>query len=76
MYSEWVPIGKFVKGAILIVTSVIIFMLALVAVFIQPLDYNATISMGFSVTVLVLIWVLFFNYRGIKIQISSDKLTV
>lgn len=64
------------KGAILIVTSVIIFMLALVAVFIQPLDYTAIISMGFSLTILVLIWVLVFNYRGIKIQISSDSLTV
>ena len=70
MYSEWVPTGKFVKGTILAVASLIIFVLAMLAVFIQPLDAEAVIGMGVSVAVV------FLNFRGIKIQLSSETLTV
>lgn len=76
VYSEWVPTGKFVKGTILAVMSLIIFMLAMLAVFIQPLDAEAVIGMGVSVAVSVFILVVFLNFRGIKIQLSSETLTV
>ena len=76
VYSEWVPAGKFVKTTILAVTSLIIFVLVMLAVFIQPLDAEAVIGMGASVAVLVFILVVSLNFRGIKIQLSSETLTV
>ena len=76
MYTEWVPTGKFVKATILAVTSAIVIVLVLLAVFIQPLDSEAFIGMGVSSAVLAFILVLFLNFRGIKIQVSPERLTV
>jgi hypothetical protein len=73
-HVEWVPTGKFVKGVILATTSLVIIILALIVVFIQPLDFEAIIGIGISLAVLVFISLLFINFRGIRIQITSDKL--
>lgn len=75
-YSEWVPTGKFVKGTILATTSLIIIVLVSIVVFIQPLDFEALIGIGVSLAVLVFILLLFMNFRGIRIQITSDRLLV
>jgi hypothetical protein len=76
MYTEWVPTGKFVKATISAVASTIIIVLAMIAVFIQPLDTEAVFGMGVSAAVLAFILVLFLNFRGIKIQLNHEKLTV
>lgn len=76
MYTEWVPTGKFVKAIILAVTSAIILVLVLLAVFIQALESEIVVVMGASSAVLAFILVLFLNFRGIKIQLSPEKLTV
>jgi hypothetical protein len=76
MYAEWVPNGWFVKGTILSVSSAIVFAIAMIAVFFQPLDSEAIIGIGASTAVLGLILLLFLNYSGINIQISSANLSV
>ncbi|PVX25605.1 MAG: hypothetical protein CW716_07760 [Candidatus Bathyarchaeum sp.] len=76
MYAEWVPNGWFVKGTILSVSSAIMFVIAMIAVFMHPLDAEATIGIGVSTAVLGFILLLFLNYRGIKIQINSNNLSV
>jgi hypothetical protein len=76
MYIEWVPAGKFVKAIIAAAASAIVLVLLLLAVFVQPLDSEAVIGMGVSSAVLAFILVLFLNYRGIKIQLNHERLTV
>ena len=70
MYSEWVPTGTFVKVTILAVTSAIVFLLLALAVFLHPLDTEASIGFGVSIATLIFILILFLNFRGIKIQLS------
>lgn len=76
LYTEWVPNGKFVKGTILAVASSIILALAMMAVFVRPLDFETAIGMIVSSAVLVFILVLYLNFRGIKIQLDSERLRV
>ena len=76
VYQEWVPTGVFVKATILIVASSIVFLLLMLAIFLRPIDTEAVIGIGVSIITLVFILVLFLNFRGIKIQVSSERLTV
>ncbi len=76
VYQEWVPTGAFVKATILIVASSIVFLLLTLAVFLRPIDTEAVIGFGVSITTLVFILILLLNFRGITIQVSSEKLTV
>lgn len=75
-YAEWVPNGWFVKGTILGVSSAIVFVIAMVAVFVQPLDFDSIVGIGVSGGVLGFILLVFLNFRGIKIQINSGNLSV
>jgi uncharacterized membrane protein YdbT with pleckstrin-like domain len=75
-YNEWVPTGAFVKVTILASTSAIFFLLLTLAVVLHPLNTEAAIGLGVSIVVLFFILVLFMNFRGIKIQLDSEKLTV
>ena len=74
-YSEWVPIGRLVKGLVLATTVWILVGIALVVAFL-PLDLEALIGVGVSLVILIFILLLFVNFRGIRIQIASDKLIV
>ncbi|MCZ2855885.1 MAG: hypothetical protein O2U62_02195 [Candidatus Bathyarchaeota archaeon] len=76
VYQEWVPTGAFVKATILIVASSIVFLLLTLAVFLRPIDTEAVIGFGVSITTLVFILILLLNFRGITIQVSSERLTV
>ena len=75
-YHEWVPTGLFVKIIVLIVSLSIIFLLLIFAVFFHPLNMEAFIGFGASILTLVFVLALFFNFRGIRIQISSKCLSV
>jgi hypothetical protein len=75
-YSEWVPTGKFVKGLILFTFSLIVVVITLVLVFVEPLDFEGFIGIGVSLVVFVFIFLLFLNFRGIRVQLTSDKLVV
>ena len=75
-YVEWVPTGRFIKGAKLATTFLIVIVLALLIVFVQPLDMEAFIGIGVSVSVLIFILLLLVNFRGITIKIDSEKVRV
>ena len=64
------------KATISAVASTIILVLVMIAVFVQPLDTEAVFGMGVSAAVLAFILVLFLNFRGIKIQLNPESLTV
>ncbi len=75
-YVEWIPAGRFIKGAKLTTTFLIIIVFALLIVFVQPLDIEAFIGIGVSVSVLIFILFLLVNFRGITIKIDSEKVRV
>jgi hypothetical protein len=76
VYYEWVPTGTFVKVTILAVTSAIIVLLMTLVFYLHPLTTEGLVGFGVSLLTLALILVLSWNFRGITIQISSEKLTI
>ena len=75
-YVEWVPAGRFIKVAKLVTTFFIVIVFVSLLVFVRPLDTENLIGIGVSGAVLVFILFLLVNFRGIKIQIDSEKLRV
>jgi len=76
VYHEWVPTGAFVKATVLIVTSMIAVLLLILAVFLRPLSTEGVVGFGVSLLTLVFILVVFLNFRGIEIQLNSERLKV
>jgi hypothetical protein len=75
-YREWVPTGTFVKVTILAVVSAIVVLLLTLAVFLHPLNTEGLVGFGVSLLTLNFILVVFLNFRGIRIQLNSEGLTV
>ena len=75
-YHEWVPSGAFVKVTIWAVASLIVFLLLILAAFLHPLSTEGLVGFGVSILTLMFILVLLLNFRGIKIQFSSEELVV
>ena len=75
-YHEWVPTGTFVKVTIWTVASLIVFLLLILTVFLHPLNTEGLIGFGASTLTLIFILILLLNFRGIKIQLSSEELLV
>jgi len=75
LYSEWVPAGAFVKFLVSTLSIIIVF-LNLIVAFLFNLSTEGFIGFTFSWIILGFILFLFFNYRGLQIQINSRKLLV
>ncbi|UCB60910.1 MAG: hypothetical protein JSW72_02305 [Candidatus Bathyarchaeota archaeon] len=76
VYHEWVPTGAFVKITILAAASAIVVLLLILAVFLYPLSTEGLLGFGVSISTLMFILVLCLNFKGIRIQLSSEELTV
>jgi hypothetical protein len=75
-YVEWVPAGRFVKATVFIVILAMLIILVVLVVSLQLLAGEDFIGFGFFIGTLSFILIVFMNFRGIKIQISSKKLYV
>jgi len=73
IYTEWVPLGKFVKAIILLVCLLILSLGIIISVFIPKELIFAGIILG---VVSLLIFLMYWNYRGLKIALTSNKLEV
>jgi len=73
LYTEWVPIGRFVK---ILVLSVLILFVSLGIVFtaFQPIEMSF-IGIIFGV-VCIFIYLLYWNYRGLSITLTNNRLEV
>jgi len=76
LYNEYVPTGAFVKVIIMAVLSLIGVLLLVLAVYHQPWDTEAIVGFGVSILTLVFVSIFALNFRGIKIQLSSEMLSV
>ena len=74
-YSEWVPTGALVKSLFVGFSAyIVIFTLALFLFTEVSLDTVYGLAFGWGILAFLLF--LFWNYRGLKIQISSKELFV
>jgi hypothetical protein len=75
-YVEWVPAGKFVRATISIVIVSMLILFAVLFVSLQPLTGEDFIGFGVFIGTSFFVLLIFMNFRGIKIQISSQNLFV
>jgi hypothetical protein len=75
VYKEWVPIGVLIKVLMTVFSAIVVFGTLFMVLWV---DLSVEDLYGFIVAWAVLAFVLFlfWNYRGIKIKISLDELSV
>ena len=73
-YSEWVPAGVLVKVSFAIVSVIIVFVTFSVFLFSEELLAEDILGVAFSWAVLGVLLFIFWNFRGIRIQITDKKL--
>ncbi len=73
VYTEWVPLGKFVKILILFVSLLILSLGIIISALIHKEFAFIGIILG---VVSLLIFLMYWNYRGLKITLTSNKLEV
>ena len=74
-YREWVPAGTLVKG-LMATFSVIVVFGTLAIVLLMKMSVEDVFGIALAWAVLAFVLFLFWNYRGIRIQISSNRLFV
>jgi hypothetical protein len=74
-YTEWVPMGKLVKGLVAMFVALEIF-ITFTILFFEGLSAESIVPVVISWGVLTFIGFLIWNYRGLRIQISKDHLIV
>jgi hypothetical protein len=75
-YSEWVPAGALVKGLFLMVTSIIVVVTIVVFLFSQEVLVEDFFGIAFAWVILFVLLFVFWNYRGLRIQITNYRLSV
>lgn len=73
VYTEWVPAGKFVKAVILFAFLLILSLSIIIPVIISEELWFVGIISG---VVSLLIFLFYLNYRGLKINLTSNQLEV
>lgn len=74
-YNEWVPAGKLVKGLVAIVSVIIVFM-TIAVLLLSKVTISDVFVAAFCWGTLVFILLVFWNYRGFRIQIKDDRLSL
>ena len=74
-YSEWVPTGALVKSLFVGFSAYIVIFTLAFFLFVE-LSVEIVYGLIFAWGILAVVLFSFWNYRGIKIQISNDKLLV
>ena len=74
-YSEWVPIGALVKGLMVMFSAIIVFVSCILLLWGRTSGEDA-FGLLFGWGVLAFALFLFWNYRGLKIQITGSRLFV
>lgn len=75
-YSEWVPIGALVKSLAAIIISIVVIVTFTTSLSEGKLLLEDYLGIAFSWAILAFILFVLWNYRGLRIQISNDRLTV
>ena len=73
-YNEWVPVGALVKGLFLMVSLIIVFVTFAVFLFSEELLVEDILGVIFAWAILAFLLFVFWNFRGLRIQIKNDRL--
>lgn len=73
-YEEWVPAGALVKGLFAMVSLIIVFVTLAVFLFSEKLLAEDILGVTFAWVVLAFLLLIFWNFRGLRIQIKNDRL--
>jgi hypothetical protein len=73
-YSEWVSVGKFVKAIVGSISVLVAFVLAFAIWF--SISIKNPLFAGVIALPLIFVLILFVNYRGVRIRITSKELIV
>ena len=75
-YSEWVHAGMLVKGLFATVSLIVVFVTFAVFIFSQALLVEEFWGVSMAWVILAFLLLVFYNYRGIQIKISDERLSV
>lgn len=73
-YSEWVPAGALVKGLFAMVSVIVVFVTFAVFLFSEELLAEDILGVTFSWAILAFLLFIFWNFRGLRIQITDKRL--
>lgn len=74
-YVEWVPMGKLLKGLVAVFVSFELF-ISFIILYFEGLTFESLVGVSVAWGILGFIIFLFWNYRGLNIQIGGGRLTV
>lgn len=74
MYSEWVPAGRFVKALVRFISFLLLCVL-LIVIAVGVAIQNPFLIVALA-SVLAFVLILFWNYRGIQIQVTNKGLVI
>jgi len=75
-YSEWVPAGALVKSSFAMVSLIVVFVTFAVFSFSKALAVEDILGVLVAWVVLAILVLVFYNYRGLQIKISDQRLSV
>lgn len=73
-YEEWVPAGALVKGLFAMVSLIVVFVTFAVFLFSEKLLAEDILGVTFAWVILAILLLVFWNFRGLRIQIKDDRL--
>jgi hypothetical protein len=75
-YSEWVHAGGLVKGLFAMVSFIIVFVTFAVFIFSEAFLVDDVFGVSLAWVILAFLLFVFYNYRGLQIRISDQRLSV
>jgi hypothetical protein len=73
-YSEWVPAGALVKGLFVMISLIIVVVTFAVFFFSEGLLVEDILGVSVSWAILAFLLFIFWNFRGLRIQITDKRL--
>lgn len=73
-YNEWIPAGALVKGLFALVSAIIVFVTVAVFFFSEESLVEDIFGVAFSWAILAVLLFIFWNFRGLRIQITNSRL--
>jgi hypothetical protein len=75
-YNEWVPAGALVKGLFAMVSLIVVVVTFAILLFSEGLLAEDILGVSLAWVILAVLMLVFWNYRGLRIRISDEHLSV
>lgn len=76
LYDEYVPMSHFVKVFIAALLASLSLLFVFLAFYLQPWRLEDTVGFSVATVILVFVSLIALNFRGLRIQLSSERLSV